>query len=233
MKNEELKAEITQFFDHFREASAYFKKLLSPNSHNPNTYRLIAGKTVCCSLLDALSIARFGGDANRKKLKRFLKHYTSYKYWDRVSIPQILYNLEALENDHYPGLKCYAQKVLVNRNSYSIQDDPLSKDLTSRFPKCKKGIEAYSHLALFYKYRNKLVHEMRQPGYGYEFEYDEQPRYRTQTEARGKRLTFQLTYPLMFFFSTCDECISNLEKYFLTENKSPFDAFEHKFGDAW
>ena len=47
------------------------------------------------------------------------------------------------------------------------------------------------------------------------------------------RLTFQLIYPLRLFFTVCDECIMNLEQYFLSEEKSPFDAYEPRFGGLW
>ena len=74
---------------------------------------------------------------------------------------------------------------------------------------------------------------MREPGYGYEFEHDVKPCYRTQTEIPTGRFTFQLTYPLAFFFGVCDKCVASLEQHFLTESRSPFDSYESRFGDVW
>lgn len=228
--------EITQFFGHFREALEYFKQIPSLNSYPPNKYGLLAQKMLCFSLIDALSIAKFGGDSSGQKFKCLVKEYSNYEHWEKISIPQLLYRLQKARKHIYQPLIDYAEKVLLEAShsySYSIENDPPELNLLKKFPEAESIIKPCSHIALFHKYRNTVVHEMRQPGYGYEFSRDKLPCYRSQTEVPGDRLTFQLTYPVNFFFRICEQCIQNLENYFLAQKRTPYDAYESKFGDVW
>jgi hypothetical protein len=127
----------------------------------------------------------------------------------------------------------YAEQQLARKQGYAIQEDPLRRELVRQFPGSKALINACCCLPLFCRSRNACVHEMRQPGHGYEFEYNLEPCYQTQEEIPTKRRTFQLTYPLRFFFDICDKCIANREMYFLKENKSAFDACASRLGDVW
>lgn len=224
---------------------SYIKRIsISESEHTNNAGRLIQ-KLCCCSLIDTLSIARFGDNVNNKKFKTltnrerfkmFVKDYTSYNHWDKISIPQIFYNRELIDNAKFKKLRFYAESILAHKDQYSgysIQEDPLYAELIKDFPELKEDIESRSYLTLFYKYRCKLVHEMREPGYGFEEPQDDTLFYLSVTGLDTNRLTFQLVYPVGFFFKTCDECIHNLECYFQEVNKSPYDAFESKFGDVW
>jgi hypothetical protein len=232
--------EITQFFGYFRDALEFFKQIPPLNSYPPNKYGLLAQKMLCFSLIDALSIAKSGEDSSGQNFKCLVKEYSNYEHWEKISIPQLLYRLQKARKDIFQPLIDYAEKILseaYTTYSYSINDDPPQPNLLEKFPKideeAKKIINHCSHIALFYKYRNTVVHEMRQPGYGYEFSRDKLPCYRSQTEVPGDRLTFQLTYPVNFFFRICEQCIQNLENYFLAQKRSPYDAYESKFGDVW
>jgi hypothetical protein len=229
----QMKDDIGQFFDHFRKVSAHFRERLTPDVHSPANHELLAGKMACCALLDALSVARFPNRTHGERFRAFVGKFSKYEYWDRVSIPQLLFKLQHSSSSDDECLRKHAEMYLARRQGYAIKDDPRCPELTGRFPGSKKMIDDCCYLSLFYSYRCALVHEMRAPGYGYEFEYDERPCYRTQTEIPTQRRSFQLTYPLRFFFNVCDECIINLEQYFLDENRSPFDAYDPRFGDVW
>jgi hypothetical protein len=233
MATEQMKDEIGQFFDHFRGISAYFRKQLTPPSHRPPSHALLAGKMACCALLDALSVARFPDKEVGKRFREFIKEFSEYEYWDNASIPQILYRLQCSLDPVHEPLRQYAEQRLAYKQGYAIKEDPLCSELVKQFPRSESLINACCYLPLFYRYRNALVHEMRQSGYGYEFEYNAEPCYQTQEEMPTERQTFQLTFPLRFFFDVCDKCIANLEVYFLRENRSPFDAYESRFGDTW
>jgi hypothetical protein len=234
MAKEQVKHEIGQFFDHFRKMSGHFRVRLTPASHSPPSHELLAGKMACCALLDALSVARFPREkSSRKRFCRFIREFSNYDHWDNVSIPQLLYGLQPSTKADDERLKKHAEACLARRLEYAIEEDPPSSELISSFPGNEKEIKDCSHLSLFYHYRCALIHEMRAPGYGYEFEHDVNPCYRTQTEIPTGRFTFQLAYPLAFFFNVSDECITSLEQHFLTESRSPFDSYEFRFGDVW
>jgi hypothetical protein len=233
MTNQNIQNETQLFFEHFREFLGYVRSLPTSRAEHPQEHKIIAQKLLCCSLLDALAITRFDDDNNKDRFKKLVTQHTSYPYWDRVSVPQILYYCEKHPQERTRQIEVYARSVLANRNSYSISEDPTCDALTRRFPDLGDKLDTCTHASLLYKYRNKLVHEMRQPGYGYEFGYDTEPCYRTQTELETNRFTFQLTYPFAFFVRICNECISSLETYFLEHENSPYIAFENRFGDVW
>jgi hypothetical protein len=234
MTAQQMKDEIRQFFEHFRKTSAYFRKQLTPPSHSPAGHELLAGKMACCALLDALSVARFPNEKGHgKRSREFVKAFSKWEYWDKVSIPQLLYRLQRSGGSADDRLKKHVEIRLAQRQEYAINQDPPSLELIKCFPESERVIKNCCHLYLFYDYRCALIHEMREPGYGYEFEHTMKPCYQGQMEIPTGRRTLQLTYPLMFFFDLCDECIANLEQYFLAENRSPFDAYESRFGDVW
>lgn len=233
MATEQMQDEIRQFFDHFRKMSAYFQTQLAPTGHYLADHELLAGKMACCALLDALSVARFPNGKPGRRFRGLVGRFGKYEYWNHVSIPQLHYRLERFPRSDHERLKKHAERCLARGQGYAIAHDPRCSELVKSFPESRKIIRVCRHLSLLYNYRCALVHELRQPGYGYEFEYTLKPCYQTQMEIPGDRLTFQLTYPLKFFFSLCDECINGLEQYFLRKEKSPFDAYESRFGDVW
>jgi hypothetical protein len=233
MTTQQMNDEARQFFDYFRRVSAHFQRQLTPTSHSPASHELLAGKMACCALLDALAVARFPDKKVGDRFRELIREFSEYGYWDNVSIPQILYRLEHCPDPLHEPLRQHAERHLACRQAYAIKQDPPCGKLVACFSASKKVVEDASYLSLFYRYRCALVHEMREPGYGYESEYNLEPCYQTQEEIPTKRLTFQLTFPLKFFFDVCDKCIANLEAYFLREKKSPFEAYESRFGDTW
>jgi hypothetical protein len=233
MTSEQTQGEIRQFFEHFRKTSAYFRQQLTPSSHAPASHELLAGKMACCALLDALSVARFPNEKHGKRSREFVKAFSKWEHWDKVSMPQLLYRLQQSGDSAQARLKKHVEAHLMHKEEYAIQEDPRCPELVKSFPESERTIEKCCHVYLFYNYRCALIHEMREPGYGYEFEYTERPCYQGQTEISTGRRTFQLTYPLTFFFNLCDECVANLEQYFLAKNGSPFDVYASRFGDIW
>jgi hypothetical protein len=233
MATQQMQDEIGQFFEHFRRTSAYFRRQLTPASHSPAGHELLAGMMACCALLDALAVARFPDKRVGERFCKLARQFSDYKHWDNVSVPQVLYRLRQSCDPLHEPLRQHAERHLARREAYAIKQDPPSSELMACFPMSKKVIEDCAYLSLFYRYRCALVHEMREPGYGYESECNLEPCYQTQEELPTGRLTFQLTFPLSFFFTACDKCIANLKVCFLREGRSPFDAYEPRFGDAW
>jgi len=226
MKKETSKPKITQFFNHFREVLKSFNEI----SVSDSNHTILIQKLMCCSLLDSLSATRFPKESVGKKFKGFVKSYSEYKHWNKVSLPQLYYKFENNQDPKFSALKTYVENIISGREDYSIQNDPIKSELIQNLPSYKDQIENCSYSSLLYKYRNNLAHQMKGPGYGFDFE-SELPFYHSMTDLNTNKLTFQLVYPVKFFFKICDECIHNLECYFLKENKSPYDSF--KLSDAW
>jgi len=234
MATEQIQDEVHDFFAYFRKVSAYYQEQLTPESRSPDNFELLPGKMACCALLDALSVARFPKTSHRRRFRGLVWRFSKYEYWRRVSIPQLYYSLQHVPGSDDERLRKHAEMCLAPRQEgYAIAHDPLCSELVKSFPESKKIIKKHRHLDLFYSYRCALVHELRKPGYGYEFNYTAEPCYQGMTEVPTEKRTFQLTYPLKFFFRVCDECIHGLEQYFLRKGTSPLTAYEQRFGDAW
>jgi hypothetical protein len=235
MATDQVKNKILEFFEYFRKMSDYFRKQLTPPARLPANHELLAAKMAACSLLDALSVTRFPSEKkHRNRLCDFIEQCSNWPFWDRVSVPQLLYRLKTDTDARNEGVRKYVERCLAGRQEYALTDDPAYGDLVAKYPKSdKKLIEECRQLYLFYDYRCALVHEMRAPGYGSESASTLEPFYLSATELPTNRRTFQLTYPLAFFFGLCDQCTTSLERWFLAQNASPFDAYENRFGDVW
>ena len=98
---------------------------------------------------------------------------------------------------------------------------------------CIKGVklEALKHVHLFYTYRNSLIHELRNLGYGIEeLSLEKEPSYHSMTMEDGKD-TWQLVYPLGFFENICEPCLKNLKEYLIINAINPYNSFN--FGSYW
>ena len=91
--------------------------------------------------------------------------------------------------------------------------------------------ESLKHVHLLYTYRNSLIHELRNLGYGLEeLSLGKEPSYHSMTMEDGKD-TWQLVYPLGFFENICETCIINLKEYLILNNIDPYNSFN--FGSYW
>lgn len=124
----------------------------------------------------------------------------------------------------------------------SIARDPTYEEIVRLFPK-KEGIKKdillefdlikIRHDNLLYQYRNALVHELRELGYGHENNTDTIPFYTSvEDRDRGKSI-FNLVYPFQFYYNICTNCVTNMQKYLEENNIDPYIAIESDFGDYW
>ena len=111
-----------------------------------------------------------------------------------------------------------------------VDNDPSCLELKKNLPGYDEQIDNRTYISLFYTYRNKVVHEAREPGDGTDMSWVE-PSYLPMKDLASGQSTLELVYPAQFFFQVCSECIEESEKYFLSASKSPKDSF--KFNDAW
>ncbi len=229
MEKDTLKSEITQFFDYSRDALESFKQI----NLSQKLQFLPTKKLMCCALLDSLSIGRYGGKSKGTKFRKFIETYSNYQHWNTISLPQLYYKFENNPDPKFSHLKKYVKNTISNKDSYSVDNDSSYEELIQNLSGYEQQIKSCTYLSLLYKYRNHVAHTMREPGWGIEHSAKTEPFYLSLTDHREEknRFTFQLVYPTGFFFKICEECICNLEAYFLQENKSPYESFN--FDDVW
>ena len=98
-------------------------------------------------------------------------------------------------------------------------------------PNERKYVKGARYADLLYTYRNHLLHEFREPGYGADFGADSRTPYYLGTDHLTGQSSWELVFPVQFLQNLCEGCISGLEAYLITNNLNPYDSY--KFGTMW
>lgn len=191
---------------------------------------------VLCSVIDALGRVY---DRNSGSKKRFMNAVADLSNWSesqRFSLPQLKLNLEACgeKND------TYLYKLVESRlgswpvgSLIDLDKDLRESDIDMTYinrSENKNILESSKHIDLLYSYRSCLVHEIRKPGYGWDFAGTRvEPYYVSMSSDFGE--TWELTYPEMFFVELAKSTLKGLESWLVDKNRNPYEAFE--FGSVW
>ena len=128
-------------------------------------------------------------------------------------------------------------------NQY-LDSDPTYDEVVKLWPKDndhkepieKISLQSLTHVALFWKLRNSIVHELQLPGYGIEALVTAKPGYHSMTDyTKGKNNnpieTWELVYPIPFVLKLIDSGIKNLKIYCQENKLNPYNYY--KFGSYW
>jgi hypothetical protein len=221
-----LQKDIEQYINYFRE------KLPEISAIASHHYQ----KTLYVTLLDCLSRSGFP-HLTRKNKCRFVKFINTCSDWndkDRVSVPQLKLLLDsngiasgALYTAVLKRLNGWSKGEILRPNS-----DPTIDELEPLLNADERRlVEKAKYAELLYNYRNHLVHEFRQPGYGMDLsEMPTTPYYHELTKGAG-RDSWELVFPSDFLHDLCSESISGLDCHLNSNNINPYDAYE--FGTLW
>ncbi|MCH7574673.1 MAG: hypothetical protein IIA59_06045 [Candidatus Marinimicrobia bacterium] len=213
--------------------------LAKGNSANTSVHTF--QKLLLVSLLDALSMTRFGNKmGNRERFIAFMEQFGNWGEGKRLSIPHLSI---ALVLDRSSDLKDLRDYVWGRWGSWKkgrivfLDQDLELADFTSKIPQGvaatidEQPIERYNHYNLLYKMRNALIHELRQLGYGMEFAEYEVPYYHSMSkidDLEGEDATWELVYPLGFLVSLTKTAVGNFEKHLKETDSNPDEHF--RFG---
>lgn len=227
----------------------YFKKQLDlidgiPKSESSKIFK----KALYVSLIDTLSKCVFPHrTGNRERFVSFLMRFSKWSEGYNVSMPHLEKLLRMNPDPAYEKLRktifdAYNSSVVHRSQIVGIDTDPAYVDIIKDWPvqkECRIPIEGVTlellqHFNLLYAYRNSLVHELREPGYGMEFNEDEEyPYYHSRTIINGDReeRRIELVYPVSFFRKIAATCVANLDIYLRNSGLDPYDYY--KFGTYW
>lgn len=228
------KHSVTRFIGHFTERKNDISSIVC---NSPE----ILQKILYFTIIDALSKSAFPNINHNKD--RFVKTLISFSEWhdgEKISLP-FLYNdiFDSTNNNIEHLIKDIGSELikwpvqttaqielssdshihsLLSLIQYNNEKDKLS---------FKEMIKKFSHYNLLWEYRNCLVHEFRQPGYGYELEGDNFPFY------QGVLGTDEicLCYPVKFIATLIERILKNLENHFINNQINPYNSFE--YGAFW
>lgn len=221
-----LNEDIAKYVGHFRKRLPEIAGIA--NSH----YR----KTLYVTLLDCLSRAAFPNvKGNRVRFVTFIDTCSSWSYRDRVSTPQLKLALDdscmssgALYADTASRLAAWSEGSILRPDS-----DPTINDLRALMNVSEKPcVEKARYAELLYTYRNHLVHEFREPGYGMEFSDDPStPYYHTMSQLNTGGSSWELVFPNAFFHSLCEQSVVGIKAHLKSSEINPYDAYQ--FGTLW
>jgi len=216
-----------------RLAIAHDDGCSEPSSASGTLYR----KVLYVTMLDSLAGLRFNKKAfpelhrqNRARFFRFVIEDCSWSEAELVSLPFLFQRLKEQSLDH-----CTLGQLVRERISqFSTEDggtvaasdmderaSVLSKHATTEEEKA--AICEYQHIALLYRYRNRLVHESREPGYAMEvFGESAAPYYHSYVGDDA----WYLGYPLAMFERLIRSGLDGFRSYLTTNSVDPYSLLD-------
>ena len=233
---------IEQFCAYFeREAAAIARVSVTdgPDMETGAGNQFRYQKTLYVTAVDTLAGLRFHRSAypqlarrNRERFTRFLKEYGSWPEGDLVSLPFLKDHLETAKlldrplGRHVTGKMSKFSTEDGGTLPISKMDEPLATLLAlATTEKEEEAVNEYQHLALFYRYRNSLVHESRQPGKAMERIFAcEVPSYHGYIgDSR-----WYLAYPVPLFAQVLKNSTTGFRAYLVSNQIDPYSLVEDK-----
>lgn len=222
-----LQDEIDQFSNSFTESIR-----MVDGAKLPPMFR----KILFMGIIDTLSRAGCPGTKeHRTRVINFIDKCSGWPDKDRVSAQQLVLSIgeKSIEEKKNPsGALCGLAKKKVDswRDGDIVRPD---KDLSLQEVEAvgteeeKTLVRGATYKELFYTYRNHLIHEFREPGYGMELSQDASTPYYHGMIGHP----WQLVFPDSFIKGICVGCLEGLVKQLLSEKRNPYDSYE--FGSMW
>ena len=229
-----LKDDVDKFLSFFSEKVS---SIHSPDSPiRDHTFK----KLLSVGMLDALSRTATDPNLNnRDRLVSFIRNFAGWKHCDKISLPHLVRLLSKIPDPSLTEVRKYSYSLMgkwKKGHFTSADNDPEFDDVMRKWPRNYQKtignikLEYLQHVHLFYQFRNGLVHELRQLGYGMEIGQDIDPYYHSMTKKDGDT-TWELVYPAAFYNIICENAIKNLKKYYIDNRLNPYDYFT--FGTYW
>jgi hypothetical protein len=200
-------------------------------------------KALYVSVIDTLSKSVFPHrQSNHERFVAFLMRFSNWSEGYRISMPHLAQLLRINPDPSYEHLRkiifeSYDKSDVHKSQIVGLDTDPTVDEIKKHWPiqkECRIPIEGVTleslqHFHLLYAYRNSLVHELREPGYGMESRDDvDYPYYHGMTivDAEKEEKSIELVYPVMFFQRLVSTCLNNLETYLKDNKLDPYAYYK-------
>ena len=220
MKN--LESQINPFI------SFFYEQFSSIRSAQFEKYDKLYKKILYVATIDTLSKTVYPKKRNRDRFISFIRNFSTWEFCEKISLPHLAKLLEIVPDPEFSNLRKFAfshfdqwEEGFVIR----LDKDPNYAEVQNLWPRDKEQVKPIEnvqldflrHDHLFYTYRNSLVHELREPGYGIEFSSMDanQPFYHhmAHLDKDKETISWELVYPLGFFESICETALKKLKTY--------------------
>ncbi len=199
------------------------------------------------SVIDTLAGTVMPKRSNKNRFVYFVERFCQWPDGKRVSLTHLLQLLRknpdpAFEKLRVWALEQYKALPVQDGKLIPISDDPSFDEVNANWPKKQEhrtpldgvDLNSLNHFHLLYAYRNSLVHELRIPGYGWNFAERTTPFYHGMRHILADdstEITMELVYPRNFLHHLCDTALKQLKIYFIKNELNPYDS--HIFGSYW
>ena len=157
---------------------------------------------------------------------------SSWSERDKVSATQLKFSLEK-NGKHSGPLSDLINNRIASWNDGSLikpSQDLIFEEVKDRAtPDVLKFVEENRYAKLFYKYRNALIHEFREPPeFGMDLGTDSTaPYYLGMVDHQStEESSWKLVFPVKFLERLCERSIDGLEKYLIENNQDPYESYE-------
>lgn len=213
---------VQTFIEHFRSEG---KAIAAVES---NLHR----KILYCSALDPLARAAQGKTGgHRSRVMHLVLNHTAWGEADRVSLFQLSCSLREKGRTSFPLYSEVKRRLNQSppRRRMPLAGSPLPSELLPFATVDEvKTIGYHTYASLFYTYRNNLIHEYREPGYGTDWTGSQDVPFYTNLSSFGKR---ELVFPEAFVRKLFEQALVDVEAYLLKHKINPHSRFE--YGSQW
>jgi hypothetical protein len=213
--------EIELFLNHFREQASSIAGVVSPFHR----------KALYAAAFDPLSRAAYGKvGTHRERFVRLVRELANWGDAEKVSLPQLQLRLREGQRYRY---RLYRETSRRLASWARGKPNPLSRSpalpelISFAAPNEHVHLKEAQYAQLFYTYRNNLVHEFREPGYGTDWSgKSTEPFYGSSVYG-----PWELVFPVAFIAMLYERTLQGLEAHLLREKINPYNQFQ--FGSLW
>lgn len=213
---------VEQFIGHFRDQGIAIASVSSE----------LHRKILYCSALDPLAKAVCTpGASNRLRFVNLLLNHTDWSDANRVSLFQLTCHLRLKKRTRFRLYREANRRLSASipRRRLPLVDSPLLTEISAFAHKDEMhGLRFHTYAELFYTFRNTLVHEYREPGYGNDWSRKAMQPFYTNLSSFGQR---ELVFPIAFVESIYTEALKNVSDHLLSAKVNPHERFN--FGSHW
>ncbi|MDE0405378.1 MAG: hypothetical protein OXI53_08705 [Nitrospira sp.] len=189
--------------------------------------------------IDTLSRAAFPSEKShnhKKRVIQFLNECSNWRDKNRVSAVLLKYSLE--KNGKCSGALFDLIKKRIDSWGcgtiiYSDQDLTFEEVQNCATPDVLKFVEENRYVKLFYRYRNFLIHEFREPPeFGMDLGTDSTKPYYLGMVAHqsAEESSWKPVFPVKFLEVLCRNSINGLKRYLIENNQNPYESYPEEFG---
>lgn len=189
-------------------------------------------KILYCSALDPLARAVQGkSGTHRGRIVHLLMHHTEWSDAGRLSLFQLNCYLKDRGRTRYRLYREVKRRLDASppRRRAVLASSPMPSELLLfAAPEELPALDQHTYAQLFYTYRNNLIHEYREPGYGTDWSGSELVPFYTNMSAFGSR---ELVFPSAFVQGMFEQALKGVETSLLKQRANPHKRFD--FGSYW